>query len=215
MNGVKISTFRRWVGRFVNVMLQDLFKLVVMEWLIVKTSCRLTFVHVSCILERPVPLAKCYHVLNWFFFPKPGFLEFIWIFSCRNHLKVNISHTLNANLTKEISLNPAHQDRSNHTKGTFHFLQKFQLQFNLIYSEEIIQYSRTFAPRVTSPNVMEPSPPFLDKRFPKTLRTWSEASWFGGSHNKKQNKLPSFIDRYAANPKHNLFHHPPKYYVGH
>jgi hypothetical protein len=28
---------------------------------------------------------KCYHVLNWFFLPKPGFLEFIWIFSDRNH----------------------------------------------------------------------------------------------------------------------------------
>ncbi len=33
---------------------------------------------------------------------------------------------------------------------------KYQLQYNLIFSEEIIQYSRTFAPG--SPNVMEPSP---------------------------------------------------------
>jgi hypothetical protein len=30
---------------------------------------------------------KCYHVLNWFFLPKPGFLEFIRIFNTRNHLK--------------------------------------------------------------------------------------------------------------------------------
>jgi hypothetical protein len=29
-----------------------------------------------------------------------------------------------------------------------HSLRKFQLQFNLIYSEEIIQYSRAFAPQV-------------------------------------------------------------------
>jgi hypothetical protein len=34
---------------------------------------------------------KCCHVLNWLFLPKPGFLEFIWIFSGRNHLKINIS----------------------------------------------------------------------------------------------------------------------------
>ncbi len=28
-------------------------------------------------------------------FSKHGFLEFIWIFSGRNHLKINISHILN------------------------------------------------------------------------------------------------------------------------
>jgi hypothetical protein len=43
---------------------------------------------------------KCYHVLNWFFLPKPDFLEFIWISSSRNYLKINISHILNPNLTK-------------------------------------------------------------------------------------------------------------------
>jgi len=37
---------------------------------------------------------------NWFFFPKPDFLEFIWIFSDKNHLKINISHILNPNVTK-------------------------------------------------------------------------------------------------------------------
>jgi hypothetical protein len=35
-----------------------------------------------------------------FFLPKPGFLEFIWAFSSRNHLKINISGILNPNLTK-------------------------------------------------------------------------------------------------------------------
>ncbi len=36
-----------------------------------------------------------------FSFPKPDFLEFIWIFSARNHLKINnVSHILNANFTK-------------------------------------------------------------------------------------------------------------------
>jgi hypothetical protein len=36
-------------------------------------------------------------------------------------------------------LNPAHQDLSNNTKGTFQFIRYFQLWFNLIFSEEIIQ----------------------------------------------------------------------------
>ncbi len=52
------------------------------------------------ILMWPVRLRRCYHVLNWFFLPKPGFLEFIWIFSGRTHFKINISHILNPNLTK-------------------------------------------------------------------------------------------------------------------
>ncbi len=42
----------------------------------------------------------CYHVFNWFFLPRPGFSEFIWIFSGRNHLQINMSHTSNPNLTK-------------------------------------------------------------------------------------------------------------------
>ncbi len=46
------------------------------------------------------------------------------------------------------SINPAHRGPSKNTKGTFQFLQNFQLQFNLIFSEEIIQYSRTFALQV-------------------------------------------------------------------
>jgi hypothetical protein len=38
---------------------------------------------------------KCNHVLNWFFLPKLGFLEFIWIFSSKN-----ISYILNPHLAK-------------------------------------------------------------------------------------------------------------------
>jgi len=79
---------------------------------------------------------------------------------------------------------------------TFQFLWNFKLQFNLIFSEEIIQYSRTFAPQVQTP-WNQAHAPLLVESFPKTPRTWSEASQFGGSHNynTKQNKLPSFIDR--------------------
>ncbi len=54
-------------------------------------------------------------------------------------------------LPNKIPLNPTHQDLSNNIKGTFQFLlQNFQLWFNLILSEEIIQYSKNF--RFASPN---------------------------------------------------------------
>jgi hypothetical protein len=111
-------------------------------------------------------LAKCYHILNRFFLPKPSFLESIWTFSARNHLKINIPHILNPNLTKYIPLNPAHQDLSNNTKGTFQFLQKFQLRFNLIFSEKIIQSSRTSTLQVQPPS-NQANAPLLLKSFPK------------------------------------------------
>ncbi len=65
----------------------------------------------------------------------------------------------------EIPLNPAHQDLSNNTKATFQFLRNFQLQFNLIFSEEIISIFKNFC--TASPNAMEPSPctPSLSRAF--------------------------------------------------
>jgi hypothetical protein len=35
-----------------------------------------------------------------FSLPKPDLLKFIWIFTGKNHLKINISHIQNPNLTK-------------------------------------------------------------------------------------------------------------------
>ncbi len=40
---------------------------------------------------------------------------------------------------------------SNNTKGTLQFFRNFQLRFNFIFSEEIIQYSKTFASQVQTP----------------------------------------------------------------
>ncbi len=77
---------------------------------------------------------------TWFFGIYLNFMEYILIF--------NISHIVNPNLMKWIPLNPAHQDLSNKSRDTFQFLQNFQLLFNLIFSQEIIQYPRTFAPQV-------------------------------------------------------------------
>ncbi len=118
--------------------------------------------------------------LNWFFLPKPGFLECIWIFSGRNHLRINISHILNPNLTK----NSACQDAFNNTKGTFQFLWNFQLWSNLIFSEKIIQYSKTFASQVQM-SWNQAHAPFFIESFPKTPRTRFEASLFCGFHNYK------------------------------
>jgi hypothetical protein len=114
-------------------------------------------------------------------------------FQGRNHLKVNISHILNPNLTKWIPLNPPHQDLSNNIKDTFQFLQNFQLWFNLNFSEELIQYSRTSALQVqTSWN--QAHAPLLVKSFPKTPTTQTEASQFGESHNYKT-KQTTFLHR--------------------
>jgi len=83
---------------------------------------------------------------------------------------------------------------SNNTKGIFQFVWNFQLQFNLIFSEEIIQYSRTFAPQVqTSWNKAHAR--LLVESFPKTPRTRSETSRFSGSHNDKT-KQTTFLHRW-------------------
>jgi hypothetical protein len=67
------------------------------------------------------------------------------------------------------------------------------LWFNLIFSEEIIQYSRTFALQVQTSWNQAHAPLFVES-FPKTPRTQSEASWFGGSHNYKT-KQTTFLHR--------------------
>jgi hypothetical protein len=54
----------------------------------------------------------------------------------------------------------------NNTKGTFQFLQNIQLGFNLIFTEEIIQYSRTSTQQVQTP-WNQARAPLLLKSFPK------------------------------------------------
>jgi hypothetical protein len=64
---------------------------------------------------------------------------------------------------------------------------------NLIFSEKIIQYSRSFAPQVQTP-WNQAHAPLLVESFPKTPRIRSEASQFGGSHNYKT-KQTTFLCR--------------------
>ncbi len=93
-------------------------------------------------------------------------------------------------ISKEIPLNPAHQNLSKNTKRTFQFLHNFQLQFNLIFSVKIIQCSRTFALQVQM-SWNQAHAPLLIENFQKTPKTRSEAFWFPESHNYKTNYLPS------------------------
>jgi hypothetical protein len=144
-------------------------------------------------LVWPVPLAQYYHVLNWFFIPKPGFLKFIWIFR-RNHLKVNISHILNPNLTKWIPLNTAHQDLSNNTKDTFHFLQKFQLWFNLIFSEKTFNIQELLHYKSKHPGT-RPMHPSSSRAFQRHQEHYLKHPSLVDLISTNQNKLPSFIDK--------------------
>jgi hypothetical protein len=67
-----------------------------------------------------------------------------------------------------------------------------------IFSEEIIQISRTFALQVQK-SWNQANAPLLVESFPKTPRTQSEASQFGGSHNyKTKQKQTTFLHREIA-----------------
>jgi hypothetical protein len=100
--------------------------------------------------------------------------------------------------SKSYHINPAHQRSFQKHQRHIPIPPKFlSYDFISFCSEKIIQYSRTFAPQVQT-SWHQAHAPLLVKSFPKTPRTQSEASQFGGSHNYKikQSKLPSFIDRW-------------------
>jgi len=111
-----------------------------------------------------------------------------------------------------------------HLKSKRHATKPIQLRFILIFSEEIIQYSKKFAPQVQmswnqaysatiyfnfseeiiqysrtfAPQVQtawnQDHSPLLVENFPNTPRTQSEASWFSRSHNYKT-KQTTFLHR--------------------
>jgi hypothetical protein len=121
-------------------------------------------------------------------------LEFIWIFSDRNHLKINISHNSESKSDQINSIKScsSRSFQQQHQRCTFQFLRNSQLPFNIISSEEIIQYSRNFCTTSPKHHETKTDAPLLLESFPTTPRRWSEASWFGGSHWYKQtNNLPS------------------------
>jgi hypothetical protein len=125
---------------------------------------------------------------TWFF---GIYLNFQWQKSLNNSISPTIWVQI---LPNKIPLNPAHQDLSNNTKGTFQFLRNFQLLFNLVFREKIIQYSRFFAPQ-TQMSWNQAHAPLLVESFPKTPRTRSEASWFSGSRSYKTKQITFLLHR--------------------
>jgi len=65
------------------------------------------------------------------------YVNFQWQKSLKNQY---LPHSESKKSYQMNSTQSSHQDLSNNTKGTFQFLRNVQLQFNLIFSEEIIQY---------------------------------------------------------------------------
>jgi hypothetical protein len=144
------------------------------------------------VLSRPQLIFRS---KTWFF---GIYLNFQWQKSLKNQY---LSHSESKSYQIN-SIKSSHQDIFNNIKGTFQFLRNFLLWYNLFFNEEVIQYSRTFAPQVQTPWNQADAPLLLES-FPKRPRARSEASWFRGSHKYKQNntnKLSSFIDRCFSKP---------------
>jgi hypothetical protein len=99
-------------------------------------------------LVWPVPLAQVLPRSKMIFSSKTWFfLELIWIFSGRNHFKKSIFATFwiqilpNKNSIKILLIKIFPTTPKVHSNSS----KKIQLWFILIFNEEIIQYSRTFA----------------------------------------------------------------------
>jgi hypothetical protein len=126
---------------------------------------------------------KCYHhVLNWFFLPKPGFFGIYLNFQRQKPLK-----------NQYFPYCDSKSYQTNSIKSCF--VQNFQLQFNLIFSQEIVQYSRTFQPQFqTSWNQAHARTLASAELSITPRRTRCETSRFGGSHNCKI-KQTTFLHR--------------------
>jgi hypothetical protein len=132
-----------------------------------------------------------------FSFPKTWFLGIYLNFQRQKSLQNQYlphfeSKSYQINSIKSCSSRPFQQHQRH-----FQFLQNFQLWFNLIFSEEIIQYSRTFAPQVQTPwNRANAPPPSLRAFQRDQERDLKHPGSVDLISTNKINKLPSFIDRY-------------------
>jgi hypothetical protein len=100
--------------------------------------------------------SKCYHVLNWVFVPKPGFLEFIWIFKQQKSLK---NQYLPHSESKSYQINSIKSCSSRSFQQHWRHIPippKFSatIYFNFPWRHHSI--FKNFC--TTSPNIMEPSP---------------------------------------------------------
>ncbi len=124
----------------------------------------------------PVVSAQMLPRFQLIFPSKTWFLEFIWNFSGKHYLKNQYLSHFESKSYQINSINPAHQGLSNNTKGTFQFLWNFQLQFNLIFSEEIIQYSKTSTPQEQTPWNQANAPPSSSRKTKNAI--WSNPVWW-------------------------------------
>jgi hypothetical protein len=145
---------------------------------------------------RPVPLAQVLPHPQLIFPSKTRFFgiyfNFQWQKSLLNHYcpqSESKSYQINP-------LNPTHKDLSNNTKGTFQFFGNFQLWFNLIFSEKIIQYSTTSTLQAQTPwNQAHCTPPPQELSKENKNAIWKILVWWIPSIQNKTNKLSSFVDR--------------------
>ncbi len=153
---------------------------------------------ISSILVWPVPLAQVLPRPQLIFPSKTWFFGIYLNFQLQKSLKIQcLSHSESKPLPNNSIKSCSSKSFCQHQRH-IPIPPKFSatIWFNLIFSEEIIQYSRSFAPQVqTSWN--QAHAPLLES-FPKTPRSRSEASQFGESHKYKTNKLPCFIDRFLV-----------------
>jgi hypothetical protein len=117
------------------------------------------------------------------------FFGIFWHFSGRNYLKIQYLPPSESKSYQINSIKSCSSRSFQQTKGTFQFLRNFQLWFNLIFVEEIIQYSRTSLPQVQMPWNQANAPLFLES-FPKRLRNtiWSiPVGWISSVQTKQTN----------------------------
>jgi hypothetical protein len=112
---------------------------------------------------------KCYHILNRFLLSKPGFLEFIWIFSGRNHLKM--SKYLPHSESKSYQINSIKSCSSRS-------FQQHQRHIPIppkISAKKIIQYSRTFTLQVQTSWNQAHAPLLVERELSKETKNtiWS------------------------------------------
>jgi len=135
---------------------------------------------------------KCYPFSTDFSFQNLVFgiyLNFQWQKSLKNqYLPHSESKSYQIN-----SIHPVHQGLSTNTKDTFQFLWNFQLQFNLIFSEKIIQYSKTSTLQVQTPWNQVDAP--LLKRDQKCDLKQPSSVDLISTNETKQNKWTTFLHR--------------------
>jgi len=80
------------------------------------------------------------------------------------------------------------------TKGSFQFLQKFQLWFNSIFTEEVIQYSKTSTQHVQTP-WNQANAPLLERAFERDEEHNLKHPSSVDPVSTKQNKQTTFLHR--------------------